>query len=117
MATCCDVTGAAYPLTYGGHPIIPLEGKSLLPLLKGHGRKGHDTIFWEHQGNRAVRQGKWKLVAAHKEPWELYDLDADRTELHNLADQFPEKVDELKGLYRSWAKRCGIQPWPLKKRT
>ncbi|UCD52695.1 MAG: sulfatase-like hydrolase/transferase [Phycisphaerales bacterium] len=116
MATCCDVTGATYPRTYGGHAITPLEGKSLLPLLKGNDRKGHDAIFWEHEGNRAVRQGKWKLVAAHREPWELYDLEADRTELHNLAERFPEKVSELKSLYRSWAKRCGVQPWPLNKR-
>jgi len=115
MATCCDVSGAAYPRTHNGHAIIPLEGRSLLPLLKGNARKSHDAIFWEHQGNRAVRQGKWKLVAAHREPWELYDLEADRTELHNLATQYPEKVNELKTLYRSWAKRCGVQPWPLKK--
>jgi arylsulfatase A-like enzyme len=62
-----------------------------------------------------VRQGKWKLVAAHGSPWELYDLEADRTELNNLAAEHPEKATELKARYESWASRCGVQPWPLKK--
>jgi len=117
MATCCDVAGARYPNIYQGRFVTPVEGKSLLPLFKGRNREGHDALFWEHQGNRAVRQGQWKLVAAHGEPWELYDLDFDRTELYNQAERFPGKVRALETLYRQWAKRCLVQPWPLRKPT
>ncbi len=115
MATCLDVAGVEYPRTYKGNALTPLEGKSLVPILKGKQREPHDAIFWEHEGNRAVRQGKWKLVAAHGKPWELYDLEADRTELNNLADEYPEKVEQLKALYQSWAKRCGVLSWPFRK--
>ena len=116
MATCCDVAGATYPRTYQGHEITPLEGKSLLPLLRGEKPKGHEAIFWEHEGNRAVRRGRWKLVSKHPGRWELYDLEADRTELNDLALKHPDKVQELRGLWEAWARRCGIQPWPFKKR-
>jgi arylsulfatase len=115
MATCLDVAGIEYPKTYKGRELVALEGKSLLPIFDGKNRRGHEVIYWEHEGNRAARQGKWKLVAAHGEPWELYDLEADRTELNNLANQHPEKVEQLKTMYESWAKRCGVQPWPVKK--
>ena len=115
MATCLDVARIDYPRTHGGSRIVPLEGKSLLPIFRSGKRKGHEAIFWEHEGNRAVRQGKWKLVAVHGRPWELYDLEADRTELNNLARKHPEKVEQLKATYRSWAKRCDVLPWPIKK--
>jgi len=114
MATCLDVAGVEYPKTYQGRELIRLEGKSLLPIFKGKKRLGHEAIYWEHEGNRAVRQGKWKLVSAHKGPWELYDLEADRTELNNLAEKYPQKVGQLKTMYKSWAKRCDVRPWPIK---
>lgn len=110
MATCVDVAGADYPKTFKDRPITPLEGKSLLPIFQGKTREGHDAIFWEHEGNRAVRQGKWKLVARHRGAWELYDLDADRTELNNLADKHPDRVKEMAGLHKEWAKKVGVVP-------
>lgn len=115
MATCLDAAGAEYPRTHKGKELTPLEGKSLVPIFRDGRRRGHEAIFWEHEGNRAVRQGKWKLVSAHGGPWELYDLEADRTELNNLAGKHSKKVATLKGLYEAWAKRCGVQPWPIKK--
>ena len=58
-----------------------------------------------------MRQGKWKLVSRHPGGWELYELEADRTELENLADRYPDKVRELRAKYEQWARRCGVVPW------
>jgi len=115
MATCVDVAGIGYPRTHGNRPLTPAEGRSLLPVFEGRQRRGHEALYWEHVGNRAVRQGRWKLVAAAGAPWELYDLEADRTELNNLTAAHPQKLEELKALYESWAQRCGVLPWPIKK--
>jgi len=109
MATCVDVGGAKYPQTRGSHALVPLEGRSLLPVLQSKVRSAHETLYWEHEGNRAVRQGNWKLVSADGGPWELYDLETDRTELDNLAAKQPDKVSELAGLYQRWAERCGVR--------
>jgi arylsulfatase len=114
MATCVDVAGAEYPSEYKGNKITPMEGKSLVPAF-GNKPIERQAIYWEHEGNRAVRQGKWKLVSRHPGEWELYDLEADRTELDNLAEKYPARVQQLKTLYESWAARCGVQPWPVKK--
>jgi arylsulfatase len=111
MATCCDVAGAAYPKTYNGKEIIPLEGRSLAPIFDGRERPPHETICWEHEGNRAIRQGKWKLVSRHPGGWELYDMEADRTELANLAAKEPQRVQQMIAAYDAWAARCGVVPW------
>jgi len=114
MATCVDAAGAQYPTRRGDQQVQPREGVSLRPVFAGRSLPER-VIFWEHEGNRAVRQGKWKLVAKHPSDWELYDIEADRTEMHDLAAQHPEKVQELKTLHENWAERCGVEPWPLKK--
>jgi arylsulfatase len=88
-----------------------LEGKSLLPLLEGRKRPGHDALYWEHEGNRAARQGKFKLVSRHPDRWELYDLEADRTEMTNLAESQPARVSEMAEMYERWAAKCGVVPW------
>ncbi|MBN1509617.1 MAG: sulfatase-like hydrolase/transferase [Sedimentisphaerales bacterium] len=114
MATCADVAGAEYPTRRRGQTIVPVEGRSLKPAFAGQAL-GERAIFWEHEGNRAVRKGKWKLVSKYPGGWELYDIAADRTEMHDLALQNPERVGELKALYEEWAARCGVQPWPLRR--
>ena len=106
MATCLDVAGAQYPSHYEGRDVTELEGESLLPVFEGRERKGHDAIFWEYMRNKAVRQGKWKLVTVGDNPWELYDMQTDRTELNDLSAKMPEKVEELAGLYDAWVRRC-----------
>lgn len=109
MATCLKVSGATYPGTHKGNAITPLEGKSLLPIFKGKTRKAHEAIYWEHFGNRAIRQGKWKLVSVSKGNWELYNLETDRTETNNMAEKLPEKVSQMIDLYDKWATRCGVK--------
>ena len=106
-ATCCDVAGATAP---ADSP--PLEGLSLLPVFADQPLQ-REALYWEHEGNRAVRAGQWKLVARHDQPWELYDIDTDRVEAQDLARQQPEKVRELSTLYDRWASRVGVAPWPL----
>jgi arylsulfatase len=132
MATCVDVTEVDYPSTYNGREVTPLEGKSLLPVFRGEQREGHEALFWNQDGLwRAVRAGKWKLVSpdywvpykpwrrdegATRPPvdrapdpdglWELYDMDADRTEENNLADQYPDRVREMVARYCEWERRC-----------
>lgn len=114
MPTCLDVAGASYPKMRKGKEVTPLPGTSLLPAFEGKTIE-RDALFWEHEGNRAVRVGKWKLVATHRGAWELYDLEADRTEVNDLAKKHPERVAELKQRYQKWAKDAGVMPWPVKK--
>ena len=110
MATFVDAAGARHPDSYHGHPILPLEGKSLLPVFRGGSRPDRSPVFWEHEGNRAVRLDQWKLVSRYPGGWELYDMKTDRTELNDLADKHPEKVKELSALYDQWSQRCGVIP-------
>jgi arylsulfatase len=110
MATLVEVAGAEYPRTFAGRDVLPMEGRSLVPVLRG-GSLGERTLAWEHEGNRAIRKGSWKLVARHGSPWELYDLDADRTENHDLAARHPERVAVLSRAWEAWAARCGVEPW------
>jgi arylsulfatase len=112
MATCVSLAGADYPRQFQGHAISPLEGVSLAPALSGEPLNRREPIFFEHEGNRAVRDGHWKLVA--KGPagrWELYDMDNDRTETHNLADQHPERLAAMVEQWENWARRAQVIPW------
>jgi len=115
MATCVAVSGAKYPTEWKGRPITPLEGRSLVPAFSGAPIPNRQALFWEHEGNRALRIGKWKLVAkSPRGKWELYDMEADRTELHDLAEAQPERTKEMAAQWESWAKRTHALPWPWK---
>ncbi|MFZ5829913.1 MAG: arylsulfatase [Planctomycetota bacterium] len=115
MATCVDVANASYPNEAGGQKIQPMEGVSLRPAFAGQSLARAQPIFWEHEGNRAIRSGKWKLVSKHAGPWELYDMEADRTELNDLAAAHPQIAQELESTWQVWAARAGVQPWPVRK--
>lgn len=108
MATCCECAGVSYPQTFGGRELVPMEGRSLIDVLDGKTRASHDAIYWEHEGNKAIRQGAWKLVAAKDKNWELYNLEADRTELHDLVTENESKVESLSTLWNQWAAKCGV---------
>ncbi|TFY97820.1 arylsulfatase [Ramlibacter rhizophilus] len=109
MATLCDVAGAAYPQQLDGRSILPLEGHSLRQAFEADlGER--PPMFWEHEGNAAVRVGQWKLVREYPKDWELYDMQADRTETNNLAAQHPGRVADMARQYEAWAQRCGVLP-------
>ena len=93
---------------------MPTEGCSLVPAFDGKSAD-RGALFWEHQGDRAIRRGKWKLVSSYKRPWELYDLEADRTELNDLAATHPELVEAMEMEYEKWASLAGVRPWPVRK--
>ncbi len=122
MATCVDVAQAEYPETFhDGNRIHPMEGLSLMPAIDNQPLQ-RNALYFEHEGNRAVRAGDWKLVSkAPKlnrvpkeamDDWELYDMKADRTEMNNLIASKPELANELKQKWYAWAERCNVLPWP-----
>ena len=116
MPTFCEIAGTQYPKEHRGKPILPCEGKSLLPVLGGGTRPGHETLCWEWAGNRAVRQGKWKLVwEKAQRRWELYDLAADRTETNDLAGRLPERVEPMRADWEAWARKTGVK-WADRKK-
>ena len=113
MATCVDLSGATYPEEARGIAITPMQGTSLRPALQGASLQRGKPLFWEHEGNRAMRDGKWKLVArGHRGPWELYDMEADRTELHDLMSTESERAEKMIAAYEAWALEALVKPWP-----
>ena len=122
LPTFLDLAGAECPREFAGHNVAPMEGRTLLPSLIGHGEEQPRTLFWSHAGARAVRHGSWKLVTQGPpremgrpgelripqgaERWELYDLDADRCELRDLSHARPEVVADLAAKWEGWNKRC-----------
>lgn len=110
MPTFLELAGAAYPPTLADHPLTPLAGQSLVRALRG-GTLGSRTLAWEHEGNRAIRVGDWKLVAEYRGEWALYDLAHDRTETNDLSTANPAKAQELAVAWQAWADRVGVVPW------
>ena len=107
MATCVEVSGATYPDEHLGKRIHPPAGVSLVPAFADKALD-RDALYFQHLGNRAVRAGKWKLVALKGKPWELYDLEVDRTETANLIGQHPEKAKGLAAQWRAWATQVPV---------
>jgi len=105
LSTCIDLSGGSYPQN-----LPEPAGSSMLPLIQGSDKAIHtDPIFWEHEGNAAVRWGKWKLVREYEQPWELYNIETDRSELNDLARTHPEKVKQLVHLWENWARGIGVE--------
>ena len=107
MPTFIEVSGAEYPKEFKDHEIQPMAGMSLVPFFSACQTISR-TLFWEHEGNRAIRDGRWKLVGSAGMPWELYHIAQDRTELKNLVMTNPEKYAELKAKWDAWADDVGV---------
>jgi arylsulfatase A-like enzyme len=114
MPTFLEYAGADYPQNFGGNTILPMEGRSLRGSFEGKTVKRSEPLFWEHQGNRAVRHGNWKLVSAYNpstrkfEKWELYNMKKDRSELNDLSRKESKRVMKLIASYDTWAERVGV---------
>jgi len=125
MATCVEVGGGSYPTHYKSQAIQPMEGESLVPVFDDLELE-RTAIYWEHEGNRAVRMGKWKLISKASKnsfiwdrteevalsDWELFDMEKDRTETHDMAAQNPDLVKKMADMWLVWGKRTGIIPRP-----
>ncbi len=117
MPTVVELTGAKYPAEYKGHKIQPEEGTSLVPAIAGQPIDRKQPIYFAHEGNRGLRDGKWKLVMKYKGPWELYDMEADRTERHNVIKEHPDRAEEMIAAWDAWAKRADVDEWTGPKRN
>ena len=121
MPTLLQAAGGEYPGEYASHVIQPMEGRSLIPTFEGRVIERDSPLGFEHHGNLALRDGRWKIVSAYRRDqptrWELFDMDADRTELNDLSEKHPEKLKEMVGKWQAWAERVGVQPWPFENKT
>ncbi len=109
MPTVVELAGVDYPKRFNNHDILPMEGQSLVPVFKDDVREDR-PIFFEHFGKAAVRKGDWKLVRGGRgDPWKLYKMSVDRTELNNLAAAHPERVDTLRAMWEEWADRAYVR--------
>ena len=112
--TILDICDSKYPKTYNQKDITPLEGESFFRLFQGKEFNKDKPLCWEHEGNRAVRVGDWKLVSEYPGPWELYNISDDRSETNNLINKEKEIASSLEKKYKDWSLRCGILDWPIR---
>ena len=103
MATAIDVAATAYPSAWPDIELEPLQGKSLVPIFKGETRAPHKELFFHFGENRGMREGPWKLVTHRRSSWELYNIDDDGTEMHDLAKQHPKIVERMSARWYEWA--------------
>jgi arylsulfatase len=113
LPTILAATGVPYPSEVADSAIQSLDGENFLPLLQGAAWKRERPIFWEHEGNAAVRFENWKLVRKFDGPWELYDMERDRTELHDLAGSNKPMSERLEREYNAWAESVGVLDWNI----
>ena len=109
LPTCLALSDSEYPLVFNASGTLPPSGKNLLPLLFNETATIHDTLFWEHEGGRAIRIGDWKMAALPNQQWELFNLAVDHTETYDLAAHYPEKVNDMNTTWENWALRTGLK--------
>lgn len=113
LPTILEAARVAYPKELGGHVMQELDGESLLPLFDGRRWQRDTALNWEHEGNRAIRVDSLKLVRSFEGRWELYDMEKDRTELHNLGERYPGTVQKLAAQHDIWSKNVGVIDWKI----
>jgi arylsulfatase len=109
LPTCLELAGANYPAEINGGKTTAPSGKSLLPMLAGKMKTTHDTLYWEHEGGKAIRMGDWKMSALPGKSWELFNLAEDHTEMNDLSGKYPEKVEKMNKVWESWAGKMGVK--------
>ena len=112
LPTLLEATGARYRTDFAGRDLAPLEGRSMLPALRGKRVSSH-PLYWEHIGHAALRKNHWKLVREFGRAWELYDIEKDPTERINLAAAHPDLVRALSREWERWSKRVGVIPFEV----
>jgi len=111
LPTILEATGCPYVTELGGHAIQPLQGESFLDLIRGKDWSRQQPIFFEHEGNCAIRMENFKMVKLYGKDWELYDMDIDRTEINNIVGRNAPLEKELLKHYGDWAEKSGVRDW------
>ncbi len=110
MPTCLEIAGAKYPAANGGKPIPPMEGVSLAPTFSGKQLQRANPVMTEHEGNKMLRRGDWKIVQEYTYPaWRLYNLRNDPTEMHDLAATQPDVLKDMVAQYKRFSTRVGVE--------
>jgi arylsulfatase len=109
MPTCLELTGTLYPSIYKGSKITPMDGHSLVPVMKGKEKKPYQNLFFEHEGGRALISGEYKIVALKRGKWAMYNLNIDKTESNNLIEKETAKAKELIDKWQVWANEMGLK--------
>lgn len=113
MPTCLELVGAKYPKKYKGNNIFPLDGQSFWPLVLGENYISKRQLYFQHEGNVAIRQDNWKLVKRHNKNWELYVIFKDPTELNDVSRKDSVKRNMLEEKCSKWEKEYGVLTWPI----
>ena len=109
MPTFCELTGARYPKKFNGKNILPFEGQSLVPEIENGQVQSHKPLYWPLNGHKAILLGDYKLEAtSDTSSWELYNIQIDRSELNNIAGEYPDRVKSMANMWRKWADKVGV---------
>lgn len=114
LPTFLDILDIQYPQKYKGHVVQTLDGNSFNECVENREPK-QKVMFWEHMGNKAIRNGDWKLVKLYKHDWELYNIKTDPTELEDLSSSKVDLKKKLEAMWLDWAEDTGVEEWPLGK--